>query len=1037
MSETAPQSTAGAKRLINATWIMASGTLVSRILGLARAMLIAAVLGNGTMRGESFNLAMVVPNSLYILLAGGTLNNVLVPQIAKAAENDEDGGEAFINRIMTGFLLILAVVAVLLTVIAPLVMNLYAREWNVPEMAVYWQGLVLMSYITMPQIFFYGVFFLIGQVLNAKESFGPMMWAPTVNNVVSILVFGAYASIWGMADTPGAAFSNEQTLWLAFGSTIGIGVQTLVLLPFMRKAGVRFRPRFDLRHTGLGKTFHLAKWMVGFVVLTSLAQIVIANLGTYALAAAQKAGLEGGAGGFNAYNSGYLIWILPHSLLTVSLATAMLPSASRAAALGDFKEVAAETTRAIRLAVTFLVPAALGFLALSDPITRLIYSHGAGASDYHVVAYALACFAIGLVPYTIQYIYLRAFYSLDNTRTPFFLQIAISGANALLAVLFVLAWQDPTTVAARLALSYSAAYTIGLFITHKALKKRLPELSGRGLTRFLGQLLAAGLPSVALAWAVQALINSADAGHTLGELLGLAAAIAAAVLSFFLIAKAIGVPEISQLFSIVLRRKAAADIIDQDDTPTSAQDDLLHQAIGMEAVLYDQTMDEYSMVIDRRAFVHNVSGIEAEMEPTEQLLADPDGKGIFIKVSPPPDPLFYPEPTGGLGRPQPKAAPAGEPAPENTEMIPLVESTPATVSQMLVGRFRLDRKLSVRGATELWRAYDEVLDRWVLIYLLGQANRAAASFLLSARRAALATDARFLRVLDVVTAGDTHPAYVVYEYAPGVTLANVLEEGPLTGAQIAWLVRDVADAITHLHDANLTHGRLTPATVMITNTGNVKITGLLAAETSGEDAKRSLMAEDVKALGKLLYAGLFAKWIGGAAFGLEAADIDGQWADAGELETVADAAVLNVVDRILSNVPAAGASRLTTAPRVTTQLSLILGPVSAATDLRSRLHILDDSALVSTVAPPEPIPVYPDDLADNDDWVAADGGADALEDSFKDNEEFFTPVPPPAPKEKAPLVKKLQGIGQLPRVRAGLIVVIVVGVFALIDKLLP
>ena len=233
-------------------------------------------------------------------------------------------------------------------------------------MAEHWDSLLLMSYVCAPQLFFYGVFFLIGQVLNARDHFGPMMWAPIANNVVSIGVFGLYLWVWGnQTALTGEPFTDQQAWLLALGSTIGIIVQTLALLPFLKRAGFSYRPRFDLKGTGLGRTFHVAKWMVGYVALTTLVQMLVANLASGATVVNDAD--AGGGAGWTVYQNAYLVWILPHSLLTVSLATAMLPSASRFAVAGDRAGVAAETTRALRLATTFLVPAAVGLAVLADP----------------------------------------------------------------------------------------------------------------------------------------------------------------------------------------------------------------------------------------------------------------------------------------------------------------------------------------------------------------------------------------------------------------------------------------------------------------------------------------------------------------------------------------------------------------------------------------------------------------------------------------------------------------------------------------------
>ncbi|MFT4110024.1 murein biosynthesis integral membrane protein MurJ, partial [Propionicimonas sp.] len=556
---------AGGRRLINATAVMASGTMVSRVLGLIRAMLIAFVLGNGTRQVEAFNFANTVPTTLYLLLAGGTLNNVLVPQIVRAVTHDEDGGKAFVDRIITGFVMILGALTLIVTLATPFVMSLFARAWTAPEMADHWRSLLLMSYICMPQLFFYGVFFLIGQVLNARDRFGPMMWAPIANNVVSIGVFALYLAIWGnQTALSGDPFTDQQAWWLALGSTLGIVVQTVVMLPYLKRAGFTYRPRFDLKGTGLGRTFHVAKWMVGYVALTTLVQMLVANLASGATAS--DTATASGAG-WTVYQNAYLIWILPHSLLTVSLATAMLPSASRYAVAGDRAGVARETDQALRLATTFLLPASVGLIVLADPITRLAFGNGTGAHDYIYIAWALMAFAIGLIPFTIQYLYLRAFFAMDNTRTPFLLQIWISGANALAALALALPWDDPTTVAARLALAYSISYVVGVAVTHRVLRRRLPELPGRATLSHLGRLLVATVPAAALAWVISWWFERYPS--LLLRVLGLALAGIVAVLAFFFAAKRLNIPETTTLLQ-QLRRSRGDD--GQTDAAEAAAD---------------------------------------------------------------------------------------------------------------------------------------------------------------------------------------------------------------------------------------------------------------------------------------------------------------------------------------------------------------------------------------------------------------------------------------------------------------------------------
>ena len=412
------------RKLVSASALMASGTLISRVLGLARVMLVAFILGNSTRQADIYSLATMVPNSLYILFAGGALNTVLVPQIVRAIKNDDDGGEAYINRIMTAFLLIVGVVAVIVTIAAPVVTWIYSGpNWHAPELANHYQGMVTLTALCLPQIFFYGMFFLFAQVLNARDKFGPMMWAPIVNNIISILVMVVYLIVWGRHTDHTIPFSTSQLLVLGIGSTLGIIAQALVLIPFMRKVGFTYKPRFDLKGTGLRHTFVLTKWTIGFVAVNQLALIVVQKLATSATAHGEGAGSA-------IYANAHLLWILPHSLITVSLATAMLPNSSRLAASGDLKGVADECVKTTRLALVLLVPAAVGFIALALPIAKLLFGHGAAASGVPLLAWTLVAFAVGLVPFTIQYVCLRTFYALENTRTPFYLQCAIAGLNA-------------------------------------------------------------------------------------------------------------------------------------------------------------------------------------------------------------------------------------------------------------------------------------------------------------------------------------------------------------------------------------------------------------------------------------------------------------------------------------------------------------------------------------------------------------------------------------------------------------------------------
>jgi hypothetical protein len=183
--------------LLRSSAVMAAGTLVSRVLGFVRAILLTGLLGvTGALAADTFATANTVPNNVYNLIAGGLLNAVLVPQIARAARHD-DGGQAFLDRLLTVALAALALVTVLVVALAPLVPAIFDDgKWDAPTRAL----AVAFAFWCLPQVFFYGLYTVLGQVLNARGRFGAYMWAPVLNNIVAIGgIVAMYAWIGGFS----------------------------------------------------------------------------------------------------------------------------------------------------------------------------------------------------------------------------------------------------------------------------------------------------------------------------------------------------------------------------------------------------------------------------------------------------------------------------------------------------------------------------------------------------------------------------------------------------------------------------------------------------------------------------------------------------------------------------------------------------------------------------------------------------------------------------------------------------------------------
>nr|NLI48852.1 murein biosynthesis integral membrane protein MurJ [Propionibacterium sp.] len=871
-------SGAAAKRLLGATAVMAAGTFLSRILGFVRTMLVAFALGNVTAQGDIFTLATVVPNNLYMIFAGGALNTVLVPQIVRHTRHDDDGGEAYVNRVMTAFLLALGAVTALALVFTPQVMGVWMGDaWQAGHLAGHRDALFFLAYLTMPQLFFYGVFFLVGQVLNARDKFGPMMWAPIVNNVVQIAVLGAYAVTWADSADRSQPFTTEQMLVLGIGSTAGIILQTVALIPFARSVGFRYRPRFDLRGVGLGETFHLAKWAIGYVLLTQLAAVVVTRLASSAtIVDPAKPGP-----GLLTYNEAYLTWILPHSLVTVSLATALLPSASRLAAAGDLAGVGEETARTLRLANTFAVPATVGFLTLAYPFANLVFGNGAGAADWHAVALTLMMFAVGLVPYTVQYVYLRGFYALEDMRAAFLLQIWISGANAAAALAWVTLDPNPLTVAPRLALCYSLSYVLGALLTYRSLARRVPSLEPGPMLGHLLRVLLASLPGGAVAWWLTGRV--ADSGR--GTIaLAFLASVALIIGLYVPLARLLRVEEVTQILALLGRRLGRGRRADAAARPAAPADD------------------------DEGLAIAEALAADAEDTARTPLLAYPK-----------------PESAEGLAAQPGDSVRAGDILDERFALERLLSRRGSTLT-WLARDLTLSRPVLLHVLPP---------DEPRTLEILDEARRAAPT---TDSRFLKVFDV-------VLAEGKPYGSYIVCEYAPGQSLELVLRQGPLSQAEACWVVLQVAEGLGHMHALGLHHRHLNPDTIVVTASGNVKIVGFLleaalAPEPAGPDGStESGERSDVLALGQVLYASLVGRWPGAAAYGLPAAPTDtrGRPLPARQVLGGLSPQISEIVDRILNPDAVPWRHPLLSVDLVALALREVVGGVDASHDLDRRL----------------------------------------------------------------------------------------------------
>ena len=531
------------RSLLRVSSVMAAGTIVSRALGFARTSVVAAAIGT-RFTGDAFNVANTVPNIIYILLAGGVLNAVFVPQLVRAMSDGDEQSRGYTDRLLTLAGIVLVVITVAATLAAPFVIALYTpSSWADRDVAV----AVSFAFWCLPQIFFYGLYTMVGQVLNARGSFGPMMWAPIVNNLVAIATGLAFIGLFTVDVNDPSSLSQGAIAFLGVGTTIGVALQALVLIPVLRRSGFSYRPRFDFRGAGLGKAGDLARWTLLFVLVNQLAYVVIVNLGTAATEAAN--GVIDHGVGFTSYAYAYLIFILPHSIITVSVVTGLLPQMSRDAAAHRLAAVRAQLSTAWRLTGVGLMLAAAALVSLGPDLAGVLFFRNS-AADAHYIGLVTAAFAVGLPAFSAQYIALRGFYAFEDTRTPFLLQVAIATTNVALA----LAAYAVLPLGAKMvgvALAYSLTYLCGLALSTAVLRRRTEGLDGPAVVRHYVRLLVAAVPAGLLGWTVSWVVGRSLGDGPSGSLASLAAGGAVLLLVYLGLARALRVRELTDLLARV------------------------------------------------------------------------------------------------------------------------------------------------------------------------------------------------------------------------------------------------------------------------------------------------------------------------------------------------------------------------------------------------------------------------------------------------------------------------------------------------------
>jgi putative peptidoglycan lipid II flippase len=520
--------------------LMAIGSLVSRGTGFLRTAVMAAALG-GFLVGDAYTTAQVFPGMIYELLIGGIMSSVLVPMLVRARKQDADRGEAYTQRLLTLSLVVLAITTVLATLCAPLLAIAYAGNADESTKHV----VTMLSYLMLPTIFFYGLAGLSGAILNSRNSFAAPMWTPILNNLVVIATGIFYMVTFGTDLIQPSEMTPARIILLGLGFLLGIVTQALGLLPALRRSGYRWRWRTDFRSLGLRHLGRVGGWMFVYVIVNQLALLVLFNL-------LNRSG--GKAAGPMIYNAVFLLLMMAHGIVAVSVITALLPRMSAAAIDGRARDIADDLSRGIRMVMVLLAPIAVCYAVLALPIAIALFERGAWQRPASVASMSVLLVAgLALVPMSVSQLFNFAYYSLQDTRTPALINLPVVS----LRLSVQLAWFATfavTVTAVGMMVGNGLSFVVAGLLSAMLIRRRIGLIGLGAIARTTGKVLAA---AIAAAVAGLLTLKLLDAGRDMSHATAWLALIVGGVVIcgvYGVVALLLGTREVNDVLALVRRR---------------------------------------------------------------------------------------------------------------------------------------------------------------------------------------------------------------------------------------------------------------------------------------------------------------------------------------------------------------------------------------------------------------------------------------------------------------------------------------------------
>ncbi|WP_169313937.1 murein biosynthesis integral membrane protein MurJ [Stackebrandtia nassauensis] len=519
--------------------VMAAGTLISRITGFLRNVVIGAALG--TMVGDAYVTAQYFPQMVYELVMGGVLTSVVVPLIVRARKEDFDQGEAFTQRLLTLAVVLLAASTACVVAAAPLLARLMGSDDNR-------EVVTSLSYLMLPALFFYGLSAMLQAVLNTREHFAAPMWAPILNNLVIIAMGGAFFVLYSSkisGDLELSDVTGPMLLLLGLGVPAGVLVQSLAMWPALRKVGFRWKWRFDFRELHLSKIAKLAGWIFLYVAVNQIAVVTAIKVANLA-----AAGSDDNPGPI-VYNNAYAVMMMAHGIVAVSVITALMPRLSAAASEGRYSDMAAGLSSGTRLATLVMMPVVVVYIALGSQLSIVMFDWGKyGRDAATATGLVMALGGLALIPFSLSQLQTFAFYSLTDGKTVAILNIPVVAVRVL-GFGLSLALLPGIYVVAGIMVTLGISYVVSTTLSTIFLRRRIGLLGMRAVVLTWVRQLIAGAAALAAAWGALAFlpgVDEAGKGVMLAELLGVGALILVVYLG---VAYVLRIREITELTSMV------------------------------------------------------------------------------------------------------------------------------------------------------------------------------------------------------------------------------------------------------------------------------------------------------------------------------------------------------------------------------------------------------------------------------------------------------------------------------------------------------